>query len=263
MKLKKFPKATVLIINYNNSNYIKRCIKSVLNQTYQNIEIIFVDDLSTDDSIKKVKKFKSVKVFKTKTKTRFGSLNQLNACKVGFSKSKGELIFFLDSDDFFLKNKVRTTIEYYRKYNFNVCFDKPYLYFNKKNKKELKIKKRSKILIPWPQFGPQSCIAIKKQYLKKIWKKISSQNFKNIWLDFRIINQATIEYDKVFSIPNYLTMYQQKSNSASSHFKKFSKNWWLRRWEAHQFLKHLYKMNNRNLPLSLDGIITYFVNKII
>ena len=263
MKLKKSPKVTVLIINYNNSNYIDRCVKSVLNQTYQNIEIIFVDDLSTDDSINKIKKFKSVKVFKTKTKTNYGSLNQINACKIGLLKSKGDYIFFLDSDDFFLKNKVKTVMEYYQHNGFNVCFDIPYLYFSKKNKKKLKIKKRNKFLVPWPQFGPQSCIFIKKKYLKKILKKISTQNFKNIWLDFRIINQATIEFNNVFSIPSYLTMYQQKSDSASSGFKKFSKNWWLRRLEAHQFLKYLYKKNNRNLPLTFDAIITYFVNKFI
>ena len=55
--------------------------------------------------IKKQKKFKFLKVFKTKQKTKHGSINQINACKLGISKSRGDIIFFLDSDDFFKKIK--------------------------------------------------------------------------------------------------------------------------------------------------------------
>ena len=43
-------KASVLIVNYNNSKYIKKCINSVLNQNYPNVEIIFLDDESNDSS---------------------------------------------------------------------------------------------------------------------------------------------------------------------------------------------------------------------
>ena len=91
---KKLLKATILIINYNNSNLVERCIKSVHNQTYKNKEIIFIDDLSSDGSYKKAKKFKFLKVFKTKQKTKHGSINQINACKLGISKSRGDIIFF-------------------------------------------------------------------------------------------------------------------------------------------------------------------------
>ena len=45
--------------------------------------------------------------------------------------------------------------------------------------------------------------------------------------------------------------------------KNIQKNWWSRRLNAHHFLKYLYKKNNKNFILSLDAIITYFVNKII
>ena len=76
-------------------------------------------------------------------------------------------------------------MDYYHKSNFNVCFDKPILFFDKKNQVNLKINKRSKFLIPWPQFGPQSCKAIKKKYLLKIWKKIAINKFQDIWLELR------------------------------------------------------------------------------
>ena len=53
-------KASILIANYNNENFIEDCINSILHQTYKNIEIIFFDDQSSDNSVKKVKKFDKV-----------------------------------------------------------------------------------------------------------------------------------------------------------------------------------------------------------
>ena len=53
--MKKQIKASVLIANYNNQKFINQCIKSLLNQTYQKIEIIFHDDYSNDNSIKEIK----------------------------------------------------------------------------------------------------------------------------------------------------------------------------------------------------------------
>ena len=98
-------KASVIVVNFNNSKYIERCIKSLKEQSYKNLEIIFVDDHSTDNSISVIKKFKKIKILKTSKKTNYGSLNQINACKKGISKSQGKIIFFLDSDDYFKKIK--------------------------------------------------------------------------------------------------------------------------------------------------------------
>ena len=53
-------KVSVLIANYNNEQYIEDCIDSIKQQSYDNIEIIFHDDLSSDDSIKKINEYKVV-----------------------------------------------------------------------------------------------------------------------------------------------------------------------------------------------------------
>ena len=52
------PIVTVIIASYNNEKFIKKCLNSVLNQTHKKIEIIVVDDCSTDNSIQVLKKFK-------------------------------------------------------------------------------------------------------------------------------------------------------------------------------------------------------------
>ena len=85
--------------NYNNSIYLNRCIKSIQNQNYKNIEIIVVDDNSTDNSIEILKKIKKITVIKNEKKNNIGSYDQINVYKIAFLKAKGDIIFFLDSDD--------------------------------------------------------------------------------------------------------------------------------------------------------------------
>ena len=129
---------SVIIVNYNNKNYIHRCINSIKKQNYKSIEIIFVDDQSTDGSLSLVKPSKLIKIIKTKKKkTNFGSFNQINSYLEGFVKSKGELIFFLDSDDFFEKDKVRNIIQKFKSNSqIKVIFDLPIFLSKKKKKKK-------------------------------------------------------------------------------------------------------------------------------
>ena len=87
-------KASIVIANYNNSNFIDDCINSLNSQTHKDIEIIFFDDNSTDNSIDVIKKFNDVKVIQNKIQTKFGSLNQINAFKKCIELSAGEVIFF-------------------------------------------------------------------------------------------------------------------------------------------------------------------------
>ena len=103
-------KASILVVNYNNGKYIKQNIESLKNQVYKNIEIIYHDDLSTDNSIEILKKFKNIKLIKNKKKGKFGSFNQMDGFIRAFKKSTGDVIFLLDSDDYFDFKKVKTII---------------------------------------------------------------------------------------------------------------------------------------------------------
>ena len=96
MKTKiKIPKVSVVIVNYNNAKYLEKCIKSLLNQSYRNIEIIIVDDKSTDNSFNILKKYrKKATIIFNKKKTSHGSYNQINSYYRGYLKSKGKYLFF-------------------------------------------------------------------------------------------------------------------------------------------------------------------------
>ena len=89
---------SVLIANYNNQKYLSECIESIKKQTYQNIEIIIHDDFSSDDSIKSITRYKNIKIIKHKKRGKYGSYNQINAYYRAFKKSRGKVIFFLDSE---------------------------------------------------------------------------------------------------------------------------------------------------------------------
>lgn len=94
-------KVSIIIPVYNVEAYIERCISSVLNQTYDNIEIIIVDDSSPDNSIEIAKKLISKhrcanKVIFTKHHQNRGLSASRNT---GINLSTGDYIYFLDSDD--------------------------------------------------------------------------------------------------------------------------------------------------------------------
>ena len=89
---------SVIIPSYNSDRYIEGAIQSVLNQTYQNWELIIVDDCSTDNSIERIEKIVSgnPKIRLIKLKSNMGSAQARNA---GLEVASGRFIAFLDSDD--------------------------------------------------------------------------------------------------------------------------------------------------------------------
>ena len=253
-------KASVLIINYNNAKYLKRSIQSVLSQTYKNIEIIFFDDGSNDNSLDIIKKFykKKFKVIRNNNRTSYGSYNQMNGYFKALCESKGKLIFFLDSDDYFHRNKINNIIKIYKekKSRPKIIMDQPIF----KYKNRIVKKKRNKIFKSfWPSFSPQSCISMEREFALKVFNKISFKKFPNIWLDFRI-SVFAYYFNKIIYSNNYLTFYRQHENQESSNFLFLKKNWWLRRLEAHNYIKFFFNRNNLNYKINLDYLITKIVN---
>ena len=103
-----FPKVSVIIPVYNSANYLSQCLDSILNQTLKEIEIICVDDGSTDDSLSILNKY-------SKLDNRIKILKQNNkgggiARNYGMSVAKGKYLSFLDSDDFFDENLLNETV---------------------------------------------------------------------------------------------------------------------------------------------------------
>lgn len=100
---------SVIINNYNYSAYLTEAIESVLNQTYKDFELIIVDDGSQDNSLEIINKFadKDKRIIPVSQQNS----GQANAINAGFSISKGDVIYFLDSDDVFESQKIEETLK--------------------------------------------------------------------------------------------------------------------------------------------------------
>ena len=100
------PLVSIVIPTFNRSDTISRAIKSVLNQTYQEIEVIVVDDGSTDRTAEKLQEFAGrINVIYQRNKGPSSARN------VGVNASSGEIVSFLDSDDVWLPGKLAGQIE--------------------------------------------------------------------------------------------------------------------------------------------------------
>ena len=256
MKKKRQIEISVLIVNYNNKRFVLNAINSVRKQNFKNFEIIVIDDQSTDGSLKILKKSKDILLLKTKSKKKYPSYNQMNAYLTGFKKSKGKIICFLDSDDFFKKNKInKIVMKFKNNKNCKVLFDMPINLIGKK-KKYKKIKQKKFIISNWPRFSPQSCISIKKSFAKEVCIK----KFPDIWFDFRIATYSFLKFNELIFVNDYLTFYRIRKNSASSKFSKYNLNWWKRRNQAFDCYDYLCKKNNIVSILTLDRILTKLIN---
>ncbi len=94
------PLVSVIVPNYNNDAYLETCIESILSQTYKNIELIIIDDCSTDNSKKIIQKYEesypNVKAIYL-SKNRGVTLNRIHA----INEAKGTYITTIDSDDYY------------------------------------------------------------------------------------------------------------------------------------------------------------------
>ncbi|GFE69618.1 glycosyltransferase [Chroococcus sp. FPU101] len=99
------PLISVIITNYNYGRFLAQAIESVLNQTYQNFELIVVDDGSTDDSPEIIKRYENqlTAIFQK-------NAGQGAAFNTGIAKAKGEIVCFLDADDYFCKDKLEKVV---------------------------------------------------------------------------------------------------------------------------------------------------------
>lgn len=103
------PKVSVIIPVYNSEKYISECLDSVLNQTFKDIEIICIDDGSTDKSFDILNRY-NIKEKRITLLTQ-KNLGQSVARNKALEIAKGEYIYFLDSDDYIEPNLIEECIK--------------------------------------------------------------------------------------------------------------------------------------------------------
>jgi glycosyltransferase involved in cell wall biosynthesis len=131
MQIKKL--ITIIVNCYNGEKYLFHALESVKSQTYQNFELIFYDNCSTDNSKKIFDSFKDARFFYFKSKKKLPlGVARSNALK----KSKGDFFLFFDCDDYLLPNKLEEQIKLFKNKFVGAVFSNS-LSFSKFFKKKL------------------------------------------------------------------------------------------------------------------------------
>ena len=120
-KYKKYiiPKISIISPVYNNEKFILRFLRSIQNQLFENIEIIFVDDFSKDNTIKIIEdcQKKDKRITLIKQKKNKGTLKSRN---IGALKAKGEYLIFPDSDDILSNDILKKCYNIAKRYNYDL-----------------------------------------------------------------------------------------------------------------------------------------------
>ena len=236
---------SIIITNFNKSQFLNKTIKSCLNQTNKNFEVIFFDDKSTDNSLNiatsllKNSKINYKIILRKNKKQLHNSYNQMSAINYSLKFCKGKYISLLDADDIFVKNKINYLHFLINNKKKKIIYNSYYILKKKKyseNKRHFKIRKYI-----WPIFPPTSCLTIEKKLLNKIIKKIYFKKYPTCWFDFRLATYVSKHLQKElhYTYKNLSVYRQDPTGNDFKYNSLFSNSYWKRKLEAFFLLKRL------------------------
>ena len=162
-------KVSIIMNCHNGENFLNESLSSVINQNYQNWELIFFDNCSTDKSKYILNRFKDkrIKYFRSKKKINLGL-----ARKLALSKAKGYYIAFFDVDDVWKKNKLNIQIKYLKKKEVGFSITNSIFFNNKKRNYLYNFNRRFKKKVFYDlikdYFISFDTVIIKKKFLEKL-----------------------------------------------------------------------------------------------
>lgn len=110
-ELLKLPLISFIVTSFNYENYVIKTLESIKNQSYENIEIIVVDDKSSDNSVEKIKKFiEHNKKLAVRLIEHSENKGQMASMQTGLLYANGQFVCFIDSDDVLVKDYAKTLL---------------------------------------------------------------------------------------------------------------------------------------------------------
>ncbi|MEO9571687.1 MAG: glycosyltransferase family 2 protein [Polaribacter sp.] len=214
---------SIITPNYNSEKFISQTINSVLNQTYKNWEMIIVDDLSTDSSIKIINSFcikdSRIKLFQLKENS--GAAIARNKA---ISLAKGSFIAFLDSDDLWFSKKLEVQLSFMITNNYSLTYTS-YEIINENgvsNGKKIHCKARLDYhrMLYSNEIGCLTAIYDKEILGKVFMPEIRKRQDYGLWLSvLKSVNYA-------YGLPEVLAKYRDRRESISNNKLEMLKwNW--------------------------------------
>lgn len=232
------PFISIIVPVYNASMFLERCIKSLREQTYSNLEIILVDDGSVDDSLKICEMF-------AETDTRVSVMHQENvgvsaARNKGLEHARGKYVAFVDADDWIDSNACETFVRACEKQNYDLfCFSAVYRspqksvesflfandieLFSQEQKEEL----LCKVMTPWAPWYSFNCNT---RFAGSVWAKFyRTEVLKTSGVQFSpetIVSEDVLfnvlsfdSFDKIGYSAKTFYHYQVQDNSAQNRYR--------------------------------------------
>ncbi|PGO26564.1 glycosyl transferase [Bacillus cereus] len=112
---------SIIVPTYNASRFIEETIHSVLNQSFQDWELIIIDDCSTDDTVQKLNEFRKIDQ-RIRVKVLEENSGAAIARNTGINMASGRYIAFLDSDDLWVPRKLETQLNFMKENNVAFSF---------------------------------------------------------------------------------------------------------------------------------------------
>ncbi len=209
---------SVIINCHNGEKFLSTCIESVLNQEYQNWEVIFWDNCSSDNSkeifFKYMKNDKRLNYFFSNKLTNLSS-----ARNFAISKSRGEFISFLDVDDYWKKDKIKKQIEFITKKKASLVFCNYEIEHELSRKKEISFKGELKNTNLTDLFLKKYIVGLSTIMFNKTKVEISKFNEKyHIIGDFDFVMKNSLNRN-IFGINDVLVKIKRHQNNET--IKKF------------------------------------------
>ena len=207
---------SIIIPNYNSEKWIKKCLNSILTQTYKDYEVIIVDDMSEDNSCEIIKtyfdKLPIHLIYATKKLYNGGARN------VGVDNAKGDYILFLDCDDWFYSERCLSEITKVIKRTNADCIRLPYQAFNNKS--------RGKVMIRENTLSELANSIFVAPWTKCVKRELFVPFPENTLLEDVVQHIAQIDNINSFTTCNYPIVVWNRSNenAISSDTRKYTKD---------------------------------------
>ena len=253
---------SVILNVYNGEKFIKRCLDSIINQTFKNIEIIIVNDKSTDNTLSIIKKYKDKRIKIINNKNNLGLSLSRN---IGIDNSTKDLLYFVDVDDYLEKDALEYLYNLYKKYKSDIttcrCID---VY---KDDVEIKNEKENiEVLEPYEMLKRTLLIKYREG---TTWNKLIKRKlFDKVRFEPRIINDVVTTYKLVlesnkivYSNQIKYNYYRHPGSIISKKRTKYMIDLYKGATERYNYIKNIYPdmlENDATLALLIANI--YFTN---
>ena len=262
---------TVIVNVYNGEKFIKKCLDSIINQTYKNLEIIIVNDGSTDNTLSICESYQD---------KRIKIINQENlglslARNVGIEAAKGEYLYFVDADDFIELDTIEYLYNLCKKYNVYIATSKALIInnynFEPKNEKEqisiisnkemLKdiLLLRNKAVCSWNKLVKaelynnlrfEDRIMNDIAFTHKLIMKVNKIAFSNLYKYYYLRNTESITAKKASTdrLIDMYNVYSERYNYINEKYPEFAEN----NLAVLKIIIELYLKNNKEIEKYLE-----------